>query len=63
MRAPRLEEPKPSGGRSPGWGAVTWIAIRIDGDIVAEARSDGPDALTGTPSSGALYVAAEVPQD
>jgi hypothetical protein len=47
----------------PGRDPVDWIAIRIDGEIMAEARSDDPDAVTATPSSGALYISAPVPRD
>lgn len=47
----------------PGRGPVSRIAIRIDGDVVSEASSDEPDAVTTSPSSGALYITAEVPRD
>lgn len=42
---------------------VRWIAIRADGELLAEARSDDPGTLSSIPGSGALSISAEVPAD
>jgi hypothetical protein len=46
---------------APGSGPVSWIRIRVNGKIVAEARGNEDAEVMGRPSQQTLHVETSIP--